>query len=319
MSLGLELLLVAVLALGLGGLAVLTTETLRTSALVRRRMRTFAEALSAEAQGLEEASRQMTAAPIRAAKARNPLFAWFNSQFPLAGGGRASLTAILSAALAFAGLAPLMAFLGMSTVLSILSALAAALALGWNLGLGMESRRRNDYRDRLLLAMEDFQRMVRFGIPAMQSLKSVGDAAEEPLKASLQNVLLETGFGVPLEQALANEARRVRMSEMAMLAAIISTQTTTGGNLSEAVGNLAAMLRERRDNRAKLQASTAESRVTLVILSIVPVMGVGIQAVMQPDLLKVMFGEARHLLGIGLGLIVAGLAMSYMMIRGARR
>lgn len=319
MSLWLELLLVGALALGLGGLAALVTETLRTSALVRRRMRTFAEALNADAQGLEEASRQMAAAPVRAAKAQNPVFAWFNGRFPLAGGGRVSLIAIVSAAVAFAGLAPFLIFLGMSTVLGILSALAVAAALGWNLGLGMETRRRNDYNDRLLLAMEDFQRMVRFGIPAMQSLKSVGDAAEEPLKASLQNILLETGFGVPLEQAMAQEARRVRMSEMAMLAAIISTQTTTGGNLSEAVGNLATMLRERRDNRAKLKASTAESRVTLVILSIVPVLGVGIQSTMQPDLLKIMFGEARHLLGIGLALIVAGLAMSYLMIRGAQR
>ena len=167
--------------------------------------------------------------------------------------------------------------------------------------------------------MEDFQRMVRFGIPAMQGLKSVSEAAEEPLKASLRKILLETDFGVPLDQAMAREARRVRMSELAMLAAIISTQTSTGGNLSEAVGNLATMLRERLDNRSKMKASTAESRVTLVILSIVPFLGVGLQAAMQPELFGVLLGEGRHLLGIGLAFIVAGLAISYFMIRGAQR
>ena len=118
---------------------------------------------------------------------------------------------------------------------------------------------------------------------------------------------------------MAREARRVRMSELAMLAAIISTQTSTGGNLSEAVGNLAAMLRERLDNRARMKASTAESRVTLIILSIVPFIGVGIQAALQPELVGVLLGEGRHLLGIGLAFIVSGLVISYFMIRGAQR
>ena len=118
---------------------------------------------------------------------------------------------------------------------------------------------------------------------------------------------------------MAREARRVRMSELAMLAAIISTQSSTGGNLSEAVGNLASMLRERLDNRSKLKASTAESRVTLIILSVVPFLGVGLQAFMQPELLAVLMGEGRHLLGIGLGFITAGLVISYFMIRNAQR
>ena len=315
MGLWLELLLVIACALGLGYLSALTVDTVRTGALVRRRMRAFAESLS-----VDEAPRQTTIAPTQAAKEhKNALLAWLASRFPLAGGGRVSLIAISSAMLALAALAPFLLFLGMGPVLAIPTALALAGALGWNLGMNIENGKRNEYNDRFLLAMEDFQRMVRFGIPAMQALKSVGDAAEEPLKSSLRNILLETGFGVPLEHAMAREAHRVRMSELAMLAAIISTQSSTGGNLSEAVGNLAAMLRERRDNRAKLKASTAESRVTLIILSLVPVLGLGMQAMMQPHLVQVLFGEGRHLLGIGLALIVSGLVLSWLMIRSAQR
>ena len=214
--------------------------------------------------------------------------------------------------------APLLVFVGLTPVLAVPAAVVVAVGLGLNVGSAMENGKRNEFNDRFLLAMEDFQR-VRFGIPAMQGLKSVSEAADEPLKASLRKILLETDFGVPLDQAMAREARRVRMSELAMLAAIISTQTSTGGNLSEAVGNLATMLRERLDNRSKMKASTAESRVTLIILSIVPFLGVGLQAAMQPELFGVLLGEGRHLLGIGLAFIVAGLAISYFMIRGAQR
>lgn len=304
-----------VVALALGCLVMLGSEALRTRKKVRRRMQPFAELL-----GVEEPSRQVAAAPVEmGGDEQNAALAWLNGRFPLAGGVRVTVIVIFAALAGFAAVTPLLVFVGMTPVLAVPVGAAVAAGLGLNIGTAMENGKRNEFNDRFLLAMEDFQRMVRFGIPAMQGLKSVGDAAEEPLKASMRKILLETDFGVPLEQAMAREARRVRMSELAMLAAIISTQTSTGGNLSEAVGNLAAMLRERLDNRAKMKASTAESRITLIILSVVPFLGVGLQVAMQPDLARVLLGEGRHLLGIGLALIVSGLVISYFMIRNAQR
>ena len=307
-------LLGVVAALGFGFVAVTASDALRARTRIKRRMQPFTELL-----GIEEPGRQVAAAPVEVGDDENRALAWLNGRFPLAGGVRVTVIVILSAVAGFAATAPLLVFVGLTPVLAVPAAVAVAVGLGLNVGSAMENGKRNEFNDRFLLAMEDFQRMVRFGIPAMQGLKSVSEAADEPLKASLRKILLETDFGVPLDQAMAREARRVRMSELAMLAAIISTQTSTGGNLSEAVGNLATMLRERLDNRSKMKASTAESRVTLVILSIVPFLGVGLQAAMQPELFGVLLGEGRHLLGIGLAFIVAGLAISYFMIRGAQR
>ena len=139
------------------------------------------------------------------------------------------------------------------------------------------------------------------------------------MKASLRNVVLDTEFGVPVGAAMDTEARRVRISELAMLAAVVSTQSSTGGNLSESIANLAAMLRERLDNRARLKASTAESRITMIILAFVPFAGIGLQGLLQPELIATLLDDARHLLGMGMALIVAGLAISWMMIRSARR
>lgn len=308
-------LLGVVVALVLGFGAMAGSEAMRSRARMKRRIQPFAELL-----GIEDLGRPVAAAPVEVGSdEENPVLAWLNGRFPLAGGLRVTLIVFFAAVAGFAAITPVLVFVGVTPVLAVPVGAAVAAGLGLNVGAAMENGKRNEYNDRFLLAMEDFQRMVRFGIPAMQGLKSVGDAAEEPLKSSLRKILLETDFGVPLDQAMAREARRVRMSELAMLAAIISTQTSTGGNLSEAVGNLAAMLRERLDNRARMKASTAESRVTLIILSIVPFIGVGIQAALQPELVGVLLGEGRHLLGIGLAFIVSGLVISYFMIRGAQR
>lgn len=305
---------VGALAILAAGVAVVVSNAMRARARVARRMRPLGEMLAGDADG------PVAAEPTaEAAREENVLVAWLKRRFPLAGGVRVGVTVAITVVLVTPLLTAFLAFVGIGAAFALAAALAAAAALGLNVGKAMEDAKRIAFSDRFLLAMEDFQRMVRFGIPTSQALDSVTEAAEAPLDAVLRNALRQAALGVPLERAMAREARRIRIGELAMLAAILSTQANTGGNLSEAVGNLAEMLRERKDSRTKMKASTAESRLTLIILGIVPLLGIAIQAPQQPELLATLLTEARHLLGIGLGLIFAGFAVSYLMVRSAQR
>lgn len=302
------------IAVGVGVLAMLVVDAMQRRAQVDRRLQPLGQLLDTA----ETTALSVEARPQRATT-ENPFVANLNRRFPLAGGIRAGTIASVVGVLSTVVLLALALFLGMPPLLAVPAAFAGATAIGFAVAGGLENRKRDEYGNRLLVAMEDFQRMVRYGIPPAQALNSVADAAEEPLKASLRKIQLEASVGVPLEEAIAHEAHRVRISELAMLAAILSTQATTGGNLSESVGNLAAMLRERRDSRAKMKATTAEPRMTLVVLSLMPVAGIGLQAVAQPTIIATLFTEGRHLLGIGMGLIAAGIVVAWMMVRGAQR
>lgn len=302
------------IAVGVGTLVMLAVDAMQRRSQVDRRLQPLGQLLGS----IEAETAAVEALPQRAAT-ENPLVAKLDKRFPLAGGVRAGIIAGVVGVLSAAALLALALFLRMPPALAVVVALAVASALGFAVAAGQENRKRDEYNDRLLVAMEDFQRMVRYGIPSAQALSSVTDAAEEPLKASLRNIQLEASVGVPLEDAIAHEAHRVRVSEMSMLAAILSTQASTGGNLSESVGNLAAMLRERRDNRAKMKATTAEPRMTLIVLALMPVAAVGLQAVMQPNVISTLLSEGRHLLGIGLAMIAAGIVVAWMLVRGAQR
>ena len=259
--------------------------------------------------------------PVRKRQNANEsaLIARLDARYPLSGGFRTTATAAVASLAAFAVLVPVINFFGISMLSTLLVATVACAALGWNIGALMENAKRTEYSDRFLVALEDFQRMVRFGIASGQALNSIATAAEDPVKSSLRNIVLEMGFGVPIGTAIEREALRTRISELSMLAAVVSTQASTGGNLSESVGNLSATLRERLDNRTRMNAATAESRVTMVILALVPVAGIGAQAAMQPAVVRMLLGDARDLLGIGILLILTGLAISWKMIQGAQR
>ncbi|MDE0348398.1 MAG: type II secretion system F family protein [Gammaproteobacteria bacterium] len=310
-----SLIVIVAVLVGLVAIGAFGAGALRTRSRVRRRMGLFADMLQVEEAGAAAVpeAQEGVGAP------RSPLVATLERRYPLSGGVRTTVIGVGAAVVAGAALVPLLSFFGLSGPLAVLLALAIGAAFGWSVGLMLETAKRNAFNDRFLPAIEDFQRMVYFGIATGQAFSSITAAAEEPLAGSLRNIQLQVEFGVPLAAAMEREARRVRVSELAMLSAIMGTQARTGGNLSEAVANLAEMLRERLDNRARIKASTAESRVTLIILSAVPVLAVAIQAALQPALVDVLLGEARHLLGMGAGLIVSGLVVSWLMIRSAQR
>lgn len=304
-----------VIALLVGILVLTVNDAMRARLRIRRRLRPIADLLDTEGPSPV----METALPEARAESDNYIAERLDALFPLSGGVRTGMIVLGTTFLLWIVILPAMVFVGVPTIFAIFLSLAAAITFGWNAGSFVESRKRDAFCNRLVTAVEDFQRMVRFGTSSLRALRSVAQTAEEPLVASLRSILRETDFGVPLEQAMAREAHRIRMGELAMLAAIISTQSGTGGSLSEAVGNLGDMLRERLDSNVRLKAATAESKVTLFVLSLVPVLGVTIQIFLQPEIVDTLLGDARHLLGIGVGLIISGLFVSWLMIRSAQR
>lgn len=242
-----------------------------------------------------------------------------DARYPLAGGTRTALMAGGCGIGAALVLVPALWFVGVPIVFAVVVGLLLAFGFAWNVGTFLEHRQRLLFNDRFLVAVDDLQRMVRFGISTSQAFHSIAASAEEPVSTSLRRAAMDADFGVPLGVALGREAHRVRIGEMAMLAAIMSTQARAGGGLSESVGNLAEMLRERIDNRAKVKAASSESKISLIILTFVPFAAIGIQAAMQPELVETLLEDARHLLGIGVGMIVAGLTVAWFLVRGAER
>ena len=301
------------LAAGLLALfAMSEVSRLRERRRVRRRLATFADTLE-----IREAAAATPLSPT-SERVAGPIVTYLDARYPLAGGVRTALTAagagIATAALLIAALA----FFGVGPVIAVPAVAALAAGAAWLVGRLLEQRQHERFQQRFLVATEDLERMVRFGISAPQALASGAASAEEPVRSSLRKVLDAINLGVPLAAALGQEAHRVRVSEMAMLAAIVSTQSSTGGGLAESVSNLAQMLRERLDNRTRLRAATSEPKVSLLILMAVPFVGVGLQAAAQPDLIDTLLESGRHLLGIGAGLIVAGLLASLLIVRSVR-
>ena len=183
---------------------------------------------------------------------------------------------------------------------------AAWVAASWSLLAFWDSGRRKEFVKRFPETVDHVVRLTRAGLPAVESISVVSEEAPEPVKSLLKQVSDDLSSGLDPEVVLRGMAARLRIPEFTLFSAALCLQRTTGGGISAALGNLSSTLRARLELEMKAHASTAQTRITLLVLSGVPVLVLGAQSFTNPEAVDILF-ESPALLRWGVGLIVAGL------------
>ena len=76
--------------------------------------------------------------------------------------------------------------------------------------------------------------------------------------------------------------QRVPITETNFFSIVIAIQGKSGGNLSEAIGNLSRVLRERKKMKGKISAMSMEAKASAAIIGAVPFLVVGALYVSSP-------------------------------------
>ena len=152
-------------------------------------------------------------------------------------------------------------------------------------------------------------RLAGAGVPPLEALSVVAKDAPQPIRPILERVCDALLAGVDPDTALRMETARTRLAEFTMFAAVLRLQRRAGGGVSGAFANLAKTLRERHRTALKARASTAQSRLTLLVLAVMPAAVLTAQKFMSPTTVEMLFGteQGTTLLRVGTGLIVVGL------------
>jgi tight adherence protein B len=88
---------------------------------------------------------------------------------------------------------------------------------------------------------------------------------------------------MPLGEAAIKLYERMPLPEANFFGIVIAIQQKAGGNLSEALGNLSRVLRERKKMKAKIQAMSMEAKASAAIIGALPIV-VGARLPDQPEL-----------------------------------
>src|SRR5262249_10568098 len=83
--------------------------------------------------------------------------------------------------------------------------------------------------------------------------------------------IVETqAVGMPLSEACGRLYERMPLPEANFFGIVISIQQKSGGNLSEALGNLSKVLRDRKKMAGKIQAMSMEAKASAAIIGSLP-------------------------------------------------
>lgn len=127
------------------------------------------------------------------------------------------------------------------------------------------------------------RQMQTVGSSLSQAIERALHEAPEIVRSFLGPVARKLELGAPVSDAMQQQADRLHIPEISMLAAAIRTNSRYGGSITTILLNLAGILRERIRIKRDLLAATSEARVSGRVLIAMPFIAVAILFSLSPS------------------------------------
>ena len=132
------------------------------------------------------------------------------------------------------------------------------------------SRRQKKFTKEFSNAIDVIVRGVKSGLPVNECLKIIAKEAPAPVNEEFHQLTEGIRIGLSLEQALERMQDRMPLHEVRFFGIVLLIQQQTGGNLAEALGNLAGVLRGRKMMEGKIKALSSEAKASAMIIGALP-------------------------------------------------
>jgi tight adherence protein B len=174
-----------------------------------------------------------------------------------------------------------------------------AIGIGFAVGFGLPrwllgftiKRRKKAFTREFANAIDVIVRGVKAGLPLNECLKIIANESGEPVGPEFKQILEGMKVGVTLEDALKKMYDRMPIPEVNFFQIVLTIQQKTGGNLSEALGNLSGVLRDRKRLHGKIQALSSEAKASAGIIGSLPIVVMGLVYATTPEYIALLFTE----------------------------
>jgi tight adherence protein B len=188
-----------------------------------------------------------------------------------------------------------MAVFGLAMILDggLFTALGFAFTAGGGLPVWMlkflKKRREAKFLNSFPDAVDVIVRGVKAGLPLLESMRIITNDAPEPLRGEFRTIVETQAVGIPLGEACGKLYEHVPVPEANFFAIVIGIQQKAGGNLSEALGNLSRVLRDRKKMKAKIQAMSMEAKASAMIIGALPVAVAMLVYITSPEYIELIW------------------------------
>ena len=214
-------------------------------------------------------------------------------------------------------IAPILFLLGgMSSPLLLLAFAGIVGFAGWKLPRWYFSmlvrRRQAAFESKLLDLTSGLANALKSGMAFPQALERISSRMAGAMKEELSIVLREYRLGLDMPDVLDRLVERMPCEDAKLLSASVRLTMKTGGSLSDVLGEMAEMIRRRRDFAEKLKTLTAQGRFEGYVLGCMPIFAFAVFYLLQPEVMGVLFKSTAGWTAI----VVAGVleALAFIVI-----
>ena len=192
-------------------------------------------------------------------------------------------------------------FLGLAVATAVMfllpfrsAALAAGAAASFIPSLFVKrkaKKRLEKFEEQFPEAIDLIARALRAGHALPTALQMVADEIPQPVGEEFKQLFEQHSYGMSLPEALRAFGDRVPMLDARFFVTAVMTQREMGGNLSEVLDKLSAVIRERFKVKRQVRVISAHGRITGMVLGFLPPAVAGILMIISPNHMSLLFKD----------------------------
>jgi len=198
--------------------------------------------------------------------------------------------------------------------------LLAACILGlapWAYLMRARHKRMRKLERQLPDALDLITRAVKAGHSLPLGIQLLSEEMPDPIAGEFRLVHEQVSFGVSLQQALASLCDRVPLTDFRFFVVSVMIQRQSGGNLTEVLGNLSGLIRDRLKLLARVKVLSAEGRMSAWTLGLMPFVIAGVMNLVNPEFMSPMWTDplGQSMLKVLLTMMFIGILVLRRIVR----
>lgn len=179
------------------------------------------------------------------------------------------------------------------------------------------NRLRHEALNQLPSFLNQVIRRVSSGTAIEHAITDSIRSVDKPLSVMLQRAVSRVRLGFELHHSFDREAQITRLQEFRMLATVVRLNEQFGGSIRGVLENIVDILLLQEHSKRELKALTGETRITAIVLSVLPIGAAAYMMVINPDFILTMWNDSSgyRLLVTAAVLQCLGVVMLWRMVR----
>ena len=151
------------------------------------------------------------------------------------------------------------------------------------------AKRQNKFLEEFADSLDGMIRLLKSGMPITEAIAMTSREYVGPIGQEMTKVYEDQKVGDTLPEAVQKMAFRVPLAEVKMFSTAVTIQTQTGSSLSEVLQNLSGVIRQRFRLKRKIQALSAEAKISAGIIGCLPVVVIGSMYLLNREYIELLW------------------------------